>query len=39
VVENESAWRWYEREGFSFEGEEIVPPPGLRMKAYRWKRR
>jgi ribosomal protein S18 acetylase RimI-like enzyme len=39
VVENESAWRWYEREGFLLEGEEIVPPSGLRMKVYRWKRR
>ena len=38
VVENESAWRWYEREGFRLEGEETVPPSGLRMKVYRWKR-
>jgi ribosomal protein S18 acetylase RimI-like enzyme len=38
VVENESAWRWYEREGFRFEGEEIVPPSNMRMKRYRWKR-
>lgn len=39
VVENASAWRWYEREGFVFEGEEIVPPSNMRMKRYRWKRR
>ena len=38
VVENESAWRWYEREGFRFEDEEIVPPSNMRMKRYRWKR-
>jgi ribosomal protein S18 acetylase RimI-like enzyme len=38
VVENESAWRWYEREGFRFEGEENVPPSNMRMKRYRWKR-
>jgi ribosomal protein S18 acetylase RimI-like enzyme len=38
VVENEQAWRWYEREDFRFEGEELVPPSNLRMKRYRWKR-
>lgn len=38
VVENEGAWTWYEREGFRFEGEEIVPPSNMRMKRYRWKR-
>jgi len=38
VVQNESAWRWYEREGFLFEGEEDVPPSHMRMKRYRWKR-
>jgi ribosomal protein S18 acetylase RimI-like enzyme len=38
VVENESAWAWYEREGFRFEGEEIVPPSNMLMKRYRWKR-
>jgi ribosomal protein S18 acetylase RimI-like enzyme len=38
VVENASAWAWYEREGFRFEGEETVPPSGLRMKRYRWTR-
>ena len=38
VVENESAWRWYEREGFRFEGEENVPPSNMRMKTYRWLR-
>lgn len=38
VVENKNAWRWYEREGFRFEGEEIVPPSNMRMKRYRWAR-
>lgn len=38
VTQNENAWRWYEREGFRFEGEEIVPPSNLRMKRYRWRR-
>lgn len=38
VVQNESAWRWYEREGFLFEDEEDVPPSNMRMKRYRWKR-
>ena len=38
VVQNVSAWRWYEREGFLFEGEEDVPPSNMRMKRYRWKR-
>jgi ribosomal protein S18 acetylase RimI-like enzyme len=38
VVQNESAWRWYEREGFRFEGEEDVPHSKMRMKRYRWKR-
>jgi ribosomal protein S18 acetylase RimI-like enzyme len=38
VVQNASARIWYEREGFRCEGEEIVPPSGLRMKVYRWKR-
>lgn len=38
VVQNESAWRWYEREGFLLEGEEDVPPSNMRMKRYRWKR-
>ena len=35
---NEKAWRWYEREGFVFEGEAISPENGLTMKRYRWKR-
>ena len=38
VVENENAWRWYECQGFRFEGEENVPPSNMRMKRYRWKR-
>jgi len=36
--ENEKAWRWYEREGFVFEKEEVEPMNGLMMKYYRWKR-
>jgi ribosomal protein S18 acetylase RimI-like enzyme len=38
VRENEKAWRWYEREGFVFEKEEIEPMNGFMMKYYRWKR-
>lgn len=38
VRENEKAWRWYEREGFLFEKEEIEPSNGFMMKYYRWKR-
>jgi GNAT superfamily N-acetyltransferase len=37
VRENEKAWRWYEREGFVFEKEEIEPSNGFMMKHYRWK--
>jgi ribosomal protein S18 acetylase RimI-like enzyme len=35
---NEKAWRWYEREGFVFEGEHVEPMTGFVMKHYRWKR-
>lgn len=38
VRENEKAWRWYEREGFVYEKEEVEPMTGLVMKYYRWKR-
>ncbi len=38
VRENEKAWRWYEREGFVFEKEEISPVTGFMMKYYRWKK-
>jgi ribosomal protein S18 acetylase RimI-like enzyme len=38
VRENEKAWRWYEREGFVFEGEQVEPMNGFMMKHYRWKR-
>ena len=38
VRENEKAWRWYEREGFVFEKQEIKPSNGFMMKYYRWKR-
>jgi GNAT superfamily N-acetyltransferase len=38
VRENEKAWRWYEREGFVFEKEEVEPSNGFVMKCYRWKR-
>ena len=39
VRENEKAWRWYEREGFLFEEEQIEPMTGYVMKYYRWKRK
>src|ERR1700730_17007872 len=35
VRENEKAWRWYEREGFLFEKEEVEPMTGYMMKYYR----
>ena len=38
VRENEKAWRWYEREGFVFEKEEVEPMTGFIMKHYRWKK-
>ena len=38
VRENEKAWRWYEREGFGFEKEEVSPVTGFMMKYYRWKK-
>ena len=37
VRENEKAWRWYEREGFVFEKEQVEPMTGFVMKYYRWK--
>jgi len=36
--ENDKAWRWYEREGFVFEKEEISPVTGFTMKCYRWRK-
>ena len=38
VRENERAWRWYEREGFVFEKEQIEPMNGFMMKYYRWRK-
>lgn len=38
VRENEKAWRWYEREGFAFEREQVEPMTGFVMKYYRWKK-
>jgi ribosomal protein S18 acetylase RimI-like enzyme len=38
VRENEKAWRWYEREGFVFEREQVEPMTGFMMKYYRWKK-
>ena len=38
VRENEKAWRWYEREGFVFEKEEVEPMTGFVMKHYRRKK-
>jgi ribosomal protein S18 acetylase RimI-like enzyme len=37
VRENEKAWRWYEREGFAFEKEQIDSTSGRVMKYYRWR--
>ena len=39
VRENERAWRWYEREGFVFEKEQLDAGSGFTMKYYRWKKR
>jgi ribosomal protein S18 acetylase RimI-like enzyme len=38
VRENEKAWRWYEREGFVLEKEQVEPLIGFVMKYYRWKK-
>jgi GNAT superfamily N-acetyltransferase len=38
VRENEKAWRWYEREGFVFEKQEVALATGFMMKYYRWKK-
>ena len=38
VRENEKAWRWYEREGFVFEQEQVELMTGFVMKYYRWKK-
>ena len=38
VRENGKAWRWYEREGFVFEKEQVEPMTGFVMKYYRWKK-
>jgi ribosomal protein S18 acetylase RimI-like enzyme len=38
VRENEKAWRWYEREGFIFEKQQVEPMTGFVMKYYRWKK-
>lgn len=38
VRENEKAWRWYEREGFTFETEQVEPMTGFVMKHYRWEK-
>jgi ribosomal protein S18 acetylase RimI-like enzyme len=38
VRENEKAWRWYEREGFVFEKEEVSQTTGFMMKFYRWQK-
>ena len=38
VRENDKAWRWYEREGFVCETQQLEPMTGFVMKHYRWKR-
>ena len=37
VRENEKAWRWYEREGFVFEKEQLEPTDRV-VKYYRWRK-
>ena len=37
VRENQKAWRWYEREGFVHEQDQVEPMTGFVMKYYRWK--
>jgi ribosomal protein S18 acetylase RimI-like enzyme len=39
VRENEKAWRWYERENFVFEKEQLEPITGRTMKYYRWRKK
>ncbi|MEH2551260.1 GNAT superfamily N-acetyltransferase [Bradyrhizobium sp. AZCC 2262] len=38
VRENEKAWRWYERESFVFEKEQVDSTNGRVMKYYRWRK-
>jgi ribosomal protein S18 acetylase RimI-like enzyme len=38
VRENEKAWRWYEREGFVLEKEQVDSTSGRVMKYYRWRK-
>ena len=38
VRENEKAGRWYEREGFAFEKEQVDSTSGRAMKYYRWRK-
>ena len=38
VRENAKAWRWYEREGFVFEKQEVERMTGFTMKYYRWRK-
>jgi len=38
VRENEKAWRWYEREGFVFEKEQVDSTSCRVMKYYRWRK-
>jgi GNAT superfamily N-acetyltransferase len=38
VRENDKAWRWYEREDFVFEKEQVEPMTGFVMKYYHWKK-
>jgi ribosomal protein S18 acetylase RimI-like enzyme len=38
IRENDKAWRWYEREGFVFEKQEVESKTGFTMKYYRWKK-
>ena len=35
---DDKEWRWYEREGFVFEKEQLESTNGRVMKYYRWKK-
>ena len=38
VRKTEKVWRWYEREGFVYEKEQVEPMTRFVMKYYRWRK-